>query len=85
MHEASKLGINIPIRPNRNIFQRIRKDQDSINPLETSGIYKIDFINKNDKAGSYIGMTKRKIKDRIKERIIVLISHTIDKSQHWLN
>ena len=66
-NEALKLGINIPIKPNSNIFQQIRKDRDSINPLETSGIYKLEFINENNKTGSYIGMTKRKIKDRIKE------------------
>ena len=30
--EAAKLNYHIPIKPNPNIFQRIRKDRDSINP-----------------------------------------------------
>ena len=62
-NETSKRGINILIKPNYNNFQQIRKDWDSIKPLETSGIYKKEFINENNKTGSHIGMTKQKIKD----------------------
>ena len=57
-NEAVKLNYHIPIKPNLNIFQRIRKDQDSINPLETSSIYQIDFEEERGEKCSYIGKKK---------------------------
>ena len=66
-NEATKAGFYIPIKSNPNIFQQIWNDQDPINPLETSDIYKIEYEKEDGKRGSYIGMTKRKIKDCIKE------------------
>lgn len=48
-------------------FQIIRSDIEKINYLQTSGIYRINFVNNEGYKGSYIGMTKRKIDDRIKE------------------
>ena len=56
-----------PIKPNPNIFQWIRNDRDPINPLETSGTYKIEYEKEAGKRGSCIGMSKRKIKNRIKK------------------
>ena len=52
---------------NPNIFQRIRKDRESINPLEISGIYRIEFEKEGGEKGSHVRMTKRKIKDCMKE------------------
>ena len=40
-NEATKLGIYVPIKPNKNIYQRIRGDLNSVDPLETAGIYRI--------------------------------------------
>lgn len=65
--EAAKFNLRIPIKPNPNIFQRIRNEKEIVNNHETAGIYKINFTDENGKQGSYIGMTKRKIKQRIKE------------------
>ena len=59
-NEVAKAYFHIPIKPNPNILQRIRNDRDSINPLETAGIYKIEYEKEGEEKGSYIGMTKRK-------------------------
>ena len=45
-NKAAKLGICIPIKPNRNIYQRIRDDHDIANPLETAGIYRRAILKK---------------------------------------
>ena len=42
-NEAAKLGIYILIKSNQNIYQRIKDYCDSINPLETAGIYRINY------------------------------------------
>lgn len=65
--ECNKLNINVPIKPNNSIFALIRSDIDIIDPGESSGIYRIDFKDKQGSMNSYIGLTKRKIKERFKE------------------
>ena len=47
-NEARKLAINIPVKLNCNIFQRIRRDLGSFNPLDIARIYKIEFINESN-------------------------------------
>ena len=66
-NKAVKLGIHIPIKPNKSIYQRIRDDRDNIKPLETAGIYRIKYRREGKETGAYIGKTKRKIKERIAE------------------
>ena len=47
-----------------DICQTLKSDQDKIDPLETSGLYRIEF-NKNNK--KWILLLKRKVKERIKD------------------
>ena len=59
-------NINVPIKPSHNIFQYAKTDRDAINPLDTAGVCRIEYTNENSKKG-YIGVTKQKINERIKE------------------
>ena len=65
--EAAKFNLNVPIKSSPNIFQHIKSDRDPVNPLDAADIYRIDYTDENNKKGYYIGVTKRKIKERLKE------------------
>ena len=58
---SASFGINIPVKPNKNIYQRIRDDRNSVDPLETADIYRINYRREERETGAYIGKTKRKI------------------------
>ena len=77
-NEAAKLGIHIAIKPNKSICQRISDDRDRINPLETAGIYPINYSKEEGVTRAYIRKTKRKIKQCIAEhkRDIILNKET---------
>ena len=49
------------------MYQRIRDDRDSVNPLEITEIYQINYRQKEGGAGAYISKTKSKIKECIAE------------------
>lgn len=51
------LEIYVAIIPNHSIFQIFRSDIENINYLETSGIYRINFVNNEGNKYSYIGKT----------------------------
>lgn len=53
--------------PNSSIFQKIRSDREEINQLEKSGIYKINCVGDKRKKVCYIDVTKRNIKDYLKQ------------------
>lgn len=61
------LGLIVPITPNPSIFQIIRPDIEKINRLQISGLYRINVVTCDGNGGSYMGITKRMIHDRIKE------------------
>ena len=65
--EAAKFNLNVPIKPCPNIFQHIKSDRDLVNPLDTAGIYRIEYTDENNKKYYYVGVTKRKINERLKE------------------
>ena len=50
-----------------NVFQYVKSDRDPINPLDSAEIYRIEYRDKNRDKGYYIGITKWKINERIKE------------------
>ena len=64
-NKAAILGIYMLFKPNQSIYQRIRYDYCSINPLETAGIYRINYHQKGGGTGAYIRKTKLKIKECI--------------------
>lgn len=65
--EFRKVNLFLPIAPERTIFNRLRSEIEKPNLLETAGIYKINYKYNNEKQGVYIGMTKRKIRERMEE------------------
>ena len=65
--EAAKFNLNVPIQPSPNIIQHIKSDRDLVNPLDTAGVYRIKYTDENNKEGYYIGVTKQKINERLKE------------------
>ena len=38
-----------------------------ISPLDTAGVYRFEYTDENREKGYYIGVTKQKINERIKE------------------
>ena len=65
-NEAAKYNIHVPVKLALNISQILKSDRDKVDPVETSAIYRIKY-SKDNKTGHYIGLTKRKIKERVKE------------------
>ena len=59
---AAKYNMYVPIKPAPNIYQILISDRNKIDPLETSGIYRIEF-NKDNEKGFCICLTKRRIKE----------------------
>ena len=45
------------------------KIRDRLDPLQTTGIYQMEYSDKENKKGYYIGVTKRKIKERIYKNV----------------
>ena len=45
--ETVKFNINVPIKPNSNLFKRIRSDKDELKLEGTVGKYKMPFENEN--------------------------------------
>ena len=46
---------------------RIKDNHNSVDPLETAGIYQINYRREGGRTGAYIGKIKRKIKECIVE------------------
>ena len=46
---AAKFNLNVPIKPCPNIFQHKKSDRDPVNPLDTAGIYRIEYTDENNK------------------------------------
>lgn len=59
--EIKKFNTSHPTKPNEFIFQSMCLDKETINLLETGGIYKIRYHNSNEKDKIYIEVAKRKI------------------------
>ena len=57
--KAAKYNVYFPIKTAPKICQILKSDKDKIDPMETSGIYRIEF-NKNNKTEYYVGLAKRK-------------------------
>ena len=51
----------MPTESNKSIFKLIRSNKERIEPIETAGIYRINYIDETGKKGAYVCETKRKI------------------------
>lgn len=68
--DIKKLKLGVASKPNPTLLQLLRTDKQKQEEKETAGIYQIKYLEKDTgKIGSYIGMTSRKIKTRIKEHM----------------
>ena len=55
------------MKPSPNNFQYVKSDRDLINPLDTAGVYRVEYTNENSEKDYYTGVTKLIINERIKE------------------
>lgn len=55
--ELKKFNLNVPITPNRLIFQVIISDSENINHIETAGIYKINYTYEDGKKNKSVYIT----------------------------
>ena len=51
--------MNVPLESNKSIFSLIRSDKEKINPRDTAGINRINYIDETGKEKANIGQTKK--------------------------
>lgn len=44
---AKQFNINVPIKPNPNLFRLLRNEKSKIEPIETAGIYQLNLTDSN--------------------------------------
>lgn len=66
-NNAARKGIQLSMKPNQVNFIRIKTDKDAIKQEEKAWIYKKNLTYKESKIyETYIGVTKKKIRERKK-------------------
>ena len=57
----------MPTESNKSIFKLIRSNKERIEPIETAGIYRINYIDEKGIKGANIGQSKEKTIERAGE------------------
>lgn len=60
--EAMEHNVNVPKKPNKNIFQGIRTEKEQMDDLITSDTYRFNLKNERGDEKYYSGITSRRYK-----------------------